>query len=141
MVEISFKACGHKNIRALHPTTFEITKEPELTLKGDCIIAIKSEIACADLPCNLKKLIQTEGSKVKIALICGNVSDEVTAYGSSRLSLKSNTSMVIRKSNFTCGRTLAIKANKAAKDISRKLVEKLRNGESLLIKITAYLPK
>jgi hypothetical protein len=35
--------------------------------------------------------------------------------------------LVVRKSDYVCGRTLAILADKAAKDLSRKLVEKLRN--------------
>jgi hypothetical protein len=33
----------------------------------------------------------------------------------------------VRKSDYICGRTLAIRADKAAKDLSRKLVEELRN--------------
>jgi len=33
----------------------------------------------------------------------------------------------VRKSSYVCSRTLAVKANKAAKDLSRRLVEELRN--------------
>ncbi|RLF17024.1 MAG: DUF371 domain-containing protein, partial [Thermoprotei archaeon] len=32
-------AWGHPNIRALHRSTMEITKEPYVTPRGDCIIA------------------------------------------------------------------------------------------------------
>jgi hypothetical protein len=35
--------------------------------------------------------------------------------------------MVVRKSDYTSSRTLAVHADKAAKDISRELVEKLKN--------------
>ena len=36
-------ARGHPNIRATHKTTLEVTKEKELSPRGDCIIGI-----CAD---------------------------------------------------------------------------------------------
>ena len=39
------------------------------------------------------------------------------------------TDMVVRKSGYICGRTLAINADKAACDLSRALVEKLKNPE------------
>jgi hypothetical protein len=35
--------------------------------------------------------------------------------------------LVVRKSDFICNRTLAIRADKAAKDFSRNLVKKLQN--------------
>ena len=35
--------------------------------------------------------------------------------------------MVIRKSDYVCERTLAVGADKAANDLSRALVEKLKN--------------
>ncbi|HUV98086.1 MAG TPA: DUF371 domain-containing protein, partial [Candidatus Paceibacterota bacterium] len=34
-----------------------------------------------------------------------------------------------RKSSFVCNRTLAVKANKVAKDFSRKFVKQLRNPQ------------
>jgi len=35
---------------------------------------------------------------------------------------------VIRKSGYICGRTVAVGADKAASDFSRKLVEKMRSS-------------
>jgi hypothetical protein len=37
------------------------------------------------------------------------------------------TDLVVRKSDYVCGRTLAIRADKAASDFSRELVEKLKD--------------
>jgi len=37
------------------------------------------------------------------------------------------TDMVIRKSDYICNRTLAIRADKSANDLPRELVEKLKN--------------
>jgi len=33
----------------------------------------------------------------------------------------------VRKSGYVCGRTLAVKADKAASDLSRELVEKMQD--------------
>jgi len=59
----------------------------------------------------------------------------VKAFGSSRLILSHPTDIVVRKSDFICHRTLAVKADKAACDLSRALVEKLKNPEQV-VKIT-----
>ena len=40
--------------------------------------------------------------------------------------------MVIRKTGFTDKRTFAIHANKAAKDINRELVEKLKDPDAIV---------
>ena len=40
---MKFSARGHENIRGVHKTTFEFTKEKELTLKGDCIIGVNAD--------------------------------------------------------------------------------------------------
>ena len=64
-----------------------------------------------------------------------NVKEVVSAFGSPKLILSHPTDMVVRKSSYVCDRTLAVKADKAAWDLSRKLVEKLRNPEQK-VKIT-----
>ena len=66
-----FRAWGHPNIRATHPTTLEVTREPHLTLRGDCIVAVKAELAALSLPQTLKRLIQREGSTVILELEVG----------------------------------------------------------------------
>ncbi|HHI01557.1 MAG TPA: DUF371 domain-containing protein, partial [Thermococcus litoralis] len=59
--------------------------------------------------------------------------DELEAVGDERLTFENEISMVIRKSEYVDGRTLAIRANKAARDIKRELVEKLRNPEQRVV--------
>jgi len=39
------------------------------------------------------------------------------------------TDIVIRKSDYICNRTLAIRADKSAKDLPRELAEKLKNPQ------------
>jgi len=38
-MRFDIKFSGHKNIRSTHKNTIEITKDPNLTINGDCIIA------------------------------------------------------------------------------------------------------
>ena len=42
-------AFGHKNVRATHRTTLEITKDEELSVRGDCIVAVAADKGFFDL--------------------------------------------------------------------------------------------
>ena len=132
MIKETIVCYGHENVKATHRSTLEITKEDYLTPRGDCIICIKASKALKDLDEKIKKALKS-GKKVKIRIIVDGIVDELEAFGDSRLSFESDFSMVIRKSDYVDGRTLAIKANKAAKDIKRELVEKLRNPEQRVV--------
>jgi len=130
-----FRAWGHPNVRATHPTTLEVTREPHLTPRGDCIVAVKAELAALSLPQTLKRLIQREGSTVILELEVGGERFQVTGRGSSRLTLTHPTDLVARRSGYTCPRTLMIHADKASADLPRKMVESLRREEPVLIRV------
>jgi len=138
-IEISFKGYGHKNIKATHKSTLEFTKENYVTEKGDCIIAIKTDCAATDLPKRLKNILKDDNTRIIIKLKAGRLNDTIYAYGSKKLSLKSNISIVIRKSNYIDDRTIAIRSNKAAKDIDRRIIKYLKNPHNIItIEIIAY---
>jgi len=120
-------ACGHANIQAIHRTTFEITKEPALTKRGDCIIAVGATKGATDLPLSFKEAARSEGAQMTITIEAGEMKEVIRARGSPRLLFTHPTDLVVRKSNHVCGRTLAIRADKAASDLSRKLIEKIRD--------------
>ena len=128
-------AYGHKNIQATHKSTLEITKETELSKKGNCIIAVSASKAVADLGSEFKENLRKENAKITMLIEAEDIVEVVNALGSSRLILTHPTDMVARKSNYICSRTLAIQADKAACDFSRKLVEKLKNPKQK-VKIT-----
>lgn len=132
MIKEVIRCKGHRNVKATHRSTFEITKEDYLTERGDCIICVSADKALQDLSQEVKRAIRA-GKRIRILIRVGDLVDEVIAYGDPRLSLESETSMVIRKSDWVDGRTLAIKANKAAKDIDRKIVERLRDPNTTAI--------
>ena len=124
---------GHKNIRATHETTFEITKEKWLSVRGDCVIAVSADKGFLDFKPEFKKVLRKENAKLTILISAGGITDTVKAFGSPKLILTHPTDIVVRKSSYICNRTLAIGADKAACDLSRVLVEKLRNPEQKVV--------
>lgn len=135
MLTEKLTAQGHKNITAKHKTTFEITKDKYLTKRGDCIIAIKADKSMRDFSENFKEKLRRKEAKLEIKLKCDNFKEKVIAYGHPDLVFSHPHDMVIRKSNFICERTLAIKAEKSARDLKRKLIEKLQQGKELKIEL------
>lgn len=132
------KARGHGNIRSTHETTFEITKESTLTKRGDCVIAVGATKGAADLCPEFKEAAKREGARIMITIEAGDVKEVVKAEGSPQLMFLHPSDMVVRKSDYICGRTIAIKADKAAADFSRGLIRKMQNP-SQEIKITFAL--
>jgi len=122
-------AYGHPNITAMHKTTFEITKASEIKKDADCIIGVKANKACKDLRQEFKNALK-DGRKIKITIEAEGISDKIIAYGSPALELSHPEDIVIRKSDFIDDRTLAILADKAACDLKRELVEKLKNPKT-----------
>ena len=129
-MKLVIKAKGNKLIKATHKSTLEITKDSFLTERGDCIIGISSNYSVKDLPEDLKDHLLNEG-KIKITIKVDDLINDIIAYGSKRLLLTNNKSIVIRKSNYIDDRTLAINSNKSAIDINRKLIERLKNEKNM----------
>jgi hypothetical protein len=126
-------ARGHENIRALHRTTFELTKDSDVAIQGDCILGVKLDRAVADLSQEFRSAIKKDTAIVIIVLEVENLSDVVLARGSSRLTLEDHRRVVVRRSRFVGGETLAIESNKAARDIDRRLIEKLRSRDAEIV--------
>ena len=122
-------AHGHENILATHKSTFEITKDAHLTRQGDCVVAVAADKGVRDLSEELKKVLRKTGSKLIIVLQAGQEREVVEASGNPKLALTHPRDIVVRRSNFVCNRTLAVKANKVAKDFSREFVKQLRNPQ------------
>ncbi|HDI32057.1 MAG: DUF371 domain-containing protein [Thermoprotei archaeon] len=129
-------ARGNRLVTAKHVSTFEVTKENFLSEKGDCIIAISADKSASELSQDLKSLLK-DSSIVIIILKSGGEYDVVIAKGSPMLTLSDDTSLVVRRSTYIDGRTIAIEADKAAKDINRELIGRLKKGELLEMIIVA----
>ena len=126
--EIAF--WGHPNVQSLHARTVEITKEEHLTLRGDCIIGVKADRACADIDEKVKKRLMQGDSVVTIEIIVGNRTYAIKGEGDSRLTLKNPHDIVIRKTNFVCPRTLSVRCDRASSDIPREMIELLKDQKT-----------
>lgn len=129
------KAQGHPLVRATHKSTFEITCDPELTERGDCIIAVNADKGASQLSPAFKKLAASCSTRIVIVLVCGGLVEVIKAWGHPGLTFESPSSLVIRRSSFVDGRTIAVKSDKAAIHLDRRLVTLLQRSAEL----TAYL--
>jgi len=126
---------GHANIKASHRSTLEFTKDKNLTKNGDCIVAIGTDKALEDLSIDFKEKMRKPNAKLTVLIEADGISEQLTAVGSPELRLVHPKDIVIRKSDYISDRTLAIHADKASQDLTRKLVEKLQNPKQE-VKIT-----
>ena len=125
-------ARGHQTIRALHPTTFELTKDKHLTERGDCIIGVDLDKGVSELDPELKKVLRKKTSLVIMVLKVGDLIDTVFAQGHENLVLSDSRRIIVRRSSYIDPATLAINANKSSKNIRRDLIEKLRDPDATL---------
>lgn len=126
--EIQFS--GHKNIRSNHQKTIEITKDSHLTPRGDCIIGVNATYGCADLPMSLKEKLKDSNSKVMFSIKVAEHEFNVEGMGNENLILTHTDDIVIRKSEFVCPRTLAVKCNKSSDLIPREMVVLLQDPKT-----------
>ena len=117
---------GHPNITARNQMTFEFTKESHLTIAGDCIVGVKSDKGARDLSQEFIELAR-KPSTIRVKMVVGTQEILVVGTGSPSLSFLNSKDLVGRKSSYICDRTFIIKANKAARDFPRTLIDKMRN--------------
>jgi hypothetical protein len=123
---------GHENVLCRHNSTIEITKDKNLTKKGDCIIGVNASKACNDLSLKMKNHINS-GKKFKVILKVENIQDFFYGFGNKDLRLLDNNDMVFRKSNFICDRTVLINCSKSSIELNRDLARTLKNPKTKLM--------
>lgn len=124
---------GHTLVTANHPSTLEITRDNDLTLRGDCILGVSADLGARDLPGEIRTLLCNDDACIHTILSCDGMTVEIHARGSSAFTLDHPTDMVWRKSGYVCGRTVAIHADTAARSIPREFVKSLRKGNILTL--------
>jgi hypothetical protein len=122
---------GHPMVRALHPTTIEVTTQEELTPRGDCIIGVSADKGCEQLGNAVKGAIRRKEARVRIGIVVGDFKFVVNARGDPGLELSNRHEIVIRRSSFLSDRTLALHADLAARDIPRPMIRLLTNPETV----------
>ena len=138
--EEEITARGHPLVRAMHRSTFEVTKEHELTPGGDCIIAIGADKGAKDLAPAFRSVLGTGSATLKTVLICEDHTLEVHSAGGPGISLLHPTDLVWRRSMFRCDRTVGINSDVVALSIPREMVASLRDGAEISLILTAECP-
>lgn len=126
--EIKFS--GHENIRSNHQKTIEITKESSLTPRGDCIVGVSATSSCNDLPQEIKDKLRDPGSKVTFSISVNTYQFTIVGSGHPDLILTHKEDIVLRKSDFICPRTIAVKCDKASDLLPREMVSLLQNPKT-----------
>ncbi|MCS7104579.1 MAG: DUF371 domain-containing protein [Thermofilaceae archaeon] len=134
------KAVGHPLIKATHTSTFEVTRESTLTVKGDCIIAVNADKGAAHLSDHFKRLAANDDTRILIFLISHELVEIIRAQGSVQMTFTDERSLVVRRSRFVDGRTVAVRSEKAAADLDRTLVRQLQLSNPLTVVLIAYTP-
>lgn len=138
MITEEIKCRGHQNVTSKHKSTFEVTKDENLSIKGDCIIGVSADKSCDDLSDEFKKALAADGSILETTLKCGGFTCTIHSKGSSKMTLSHKKDLVWRKSAFVCSRTVGIYSDKSAKDIPEELISALSKGEEMtvILKVT-----
>lgn len=121
---------GHENIRSNHTKTIEITKESNLTPQGDCIVGVNATSSCADLPSELKEKLKNFDTTVTLSIHVGKYEFVIVGKGHPGLLLTHKEDIVIRRSDFVCPRTLAIKCDKSSDLLPREMVSLLQDPKT-----------
>lgn len=132
LLEDTFTARGHANIRATHEKTIEVTKETHLTTQGDCIAAVASEKGLRDLPQEMRDAARHPNSTISLSLRLGDSVFTTTGRGDPGLIWDHPTDIVARMSGYTCPRTLMVCADRATIHVPRSLVQQLKNPDAVV---------
>ncbi len=130
---------GHINIRAEHPTTLEITKEKDLTARGDCIVGVSADKGLKDFRKDFKSIASKNDSIIYLLIITKVGTDCVVGWGDEGLSFEDPLRIIVRKSTYVSPNTVMVRANKSAADLRRELINYLRRGGEGLAIFTAAL--
>ncbi|MFN3803771.1 MAG: DUF371 domain-containing protein [Pyrobaculum sp.] len=134
-----FTARGHPNVTAKNRQTLEITKDPYVTKRGDCIVACCAEKAAGELGEELLHALARPG-RVALIIDTGSVWDYVE--GLTPLTAPTSTwRIVARRSAYVDSSTVAIAINKAAAGLRRELVKILKEGAPVRITIGICPPR
>jgi len=137
MIHETIRAKGHGNITARHKTTLQITKDAHISRRADCVVGVLADKALVDLSSEVRAALRTNDAEVRFTMFTGHAHEVVTGFGSADLAQSDANDIVVRKSGFRSGRTLMLGADKAAADLDRRFVEKLKKCEDIIIIVEA----
>ena len=119
-------AYGHPNVLATHKTTLEITTASDLTLNGDCIIAVRAEFDLEEL-----KAFLTSCRRMEVAI---DIDGDTTTFAAEpNPHFEDPHELVFRRSDFPSPRTVGVFSTMACTDLPRDFVQKLKNPQQRIL--------
>lgn len=124
-----------------HRSTFEATREGEMTQSGDCIIIVGADRSAVTLGEDFKAMAASDDAYITATIRCDDATDVVEGWGSNKMTFTDPVSMVFRVSDFVCGRTVMINADKPANRLDRRLIAALASGKDAIIELSVEMKK
>jgi len=110
----------------------EITRDPYVTPRGDCVVVCCADKSGPELSRDLINAVVGR-RRIGVEIYVGGISDCVIGIGAGRPPT-SSTRLVIRRSNYVDDATVLVMANKSASDLDRRLVNALRAGAIAIVR-------
>lgn len=131
---------GDPRVTARHGTTFEVTADPEISGRGDCIIGVEADRGAGSLSGEFRSVITLPDSVLLTTLTCGGITVEIHSSGSPRMTLDHPDDLVWRRSSYVCGRTIGINSEMTARTLPRDLIRMLVGGTPMTVELRASAP-
>jgi hypothetical protein len=125
-LKVDFRAWGHPLISAVNRHKITITKDDKV--RDDSVIAIRSEIAAADLPDGFREALE-ERKRISLTLRTAGVEERVDAFGSFKMDPTDKENIVLTKADYIDPAVIGVRSNKAAADLLRDLVALLQDDD------------
>lgn len=119
---VRFRCRGHRNLRALHHKTLELSRDAEISERATCVVGVAADY-------DPRKVALLQGP-VELRLEAAGLSAEVTALVSPLPAVDG--SLVLRRSCVYRGQTFATGAGIGAEDLDRRLAAMLADPETAL---------
>jgi hypothetical protein len=110
--------------------------DPDISTAADCIIAVSADKGAASLSGPFRNAASRDDAFITVAISSGGFKDTVTGWGSKDMTFTVEDSMVFRTSNYVCGRTVMIYADKPAARLDRDLIKALMGKNEAIIEMT-----
>ncbi|WP_308219133.1 DUF371 domain-containing protein [Methanoplanus endosymbiosus] len=124
---------GHPNVRAGHKSTFEITREENLSTNGTCIIGVLADKGAADLSDDFREVLCSDGARLETTLTVGDLTHVIISDGSAAFTLSHPTDLVWRRSTFVCPRTIGVCSDTVACKIPEEIITRLKEGVEMTV--------
>lgn len=123
---MEFIAYGHSGIEGTHKGILEFTQKTAVIPKGQSVIGTRANFD----PEAISALTQIS-KKLKLTIKVRNYTEEI--IGDANQGFIPGSDIIVRKGPQMSPSTLLINANKAARDLNRKMIELLKNPEEKII--------